>query len=336
MGLKDFFTKRKKQKLRSKLKKAPIAYNGQLLDLKQAAPVDDKVSELWTKCPDCEELLYKSNLLKNLNVCKHCNYHFRLTAKERIELLTDEGSFKEIDKNVKPADPLNFEDLKPYKDRLKAASKTNEAGEAIVTGIGEMEGKKVAIASMEFKYIGGSMGSVVGEKITRLVEKAIKNRLPVIIVSSSGGARMHEGILSLMQMAKTSSALEKLHEEKLLYISLLTEPTFGGVTASFAMLGDIIVAEPKARIGFAGRRVIEETIKQKLPKEFQTAEYLLENGQIDMVIERSKLKDSLSDIIKLHSNDTKSKRSSNSKSTKSTKNEKSKSTKSVKKEVLMV
>ena len=300
MGLKDFFKNRQLKKA------AKLATNGNGHDLKAEPSVcDDQLCILWTKCQGCNELLYTSELKKNYSVCKHCGYHHRLTAQERIDLLTDYGSFLEIDENILPSDPLNFKDLKPYKDRLKEASNISNSKEAIITGIGTINNQPFAIGAMEFQYIGGSMGSVVGEKIVRLAEKAIEKRLPLILISSSGGARMHEGILSLMQMAKTAGVLKKLHEEKLLYISLLTEPTFGGVTASFAMLGDLIIAEPRARIGFAGRRVIEETIRQKLPKDFQTAEYLLENGQIDLVTPRQNLKNTVSDLIRLHSQNTK-------------------------------
>ena len=304
MGLKDFFKSRQLKKA-AKLQSQP-SINGNGLDLKaEPAICDDQLCILWTKCQGCNELLYTSELKKNYSVCKHCGHHHRLTAQERIDLLTDYGSFLEIDEDVLPSDPLNFKDLKPYKDRLKEAQKTSNSKEAIITGIGTINNQPLAIGAMEFQYIGGSMGSVVGEKIVRLAERAIEKRLPLILISSSGGARMHEGILSLMQMAKTAGILKKLHEEKLLYISLVTEPTFGGVTASFAMLGDIIIAEPKARIGFAGRRVIEETIRQKLPKDFQTAEYLLENGQIDFVTARQDLKNTLSNLIRLHSQNTK-------------------------------
>ncbi|MBI2995316.1 MAG: acetyl-CoA carboxylase carboxyltransferase subunit beta [Candidatus Melainabacteria bacterium] len=300
MGLKEFFQNRqlkKASKLQSKL-----ATNG---DLKSQSQVSDEtLCSLWTKCQGCNELLYTSELKKNFSVCKHCHYHHRLAAQERIDLLIDYGSFSETGENILPADPLNFVDLKPYKERLREAKISSGINEAIITGVGTIDNQGIAIATMEFQYIGGSMGSVVGEKITELIEHAIQDRLPLIIVPSSGGARMHEGILSLMQMAKTASALRTFHEERLLYISLLTEPTFGGVTASFAMLGDIIIAEPKARIGFAGRRVIEETIRQKLPKDFQTAEYLLENGQIDMVVPRHNLKQTISNLIRLHSKKT--------------------------------
>ena len=303
MGLKDFFKNRQLKKTQ-KLQNGTVNGNGH--DIKNHSGASDEIlCALWTKCQSCNELLYTSDLKKDLSVCKNCSFHHRLNAQERIDQLTDYGSFFELDENLLPDDPLNFVDLKSYKDRLKEAQKTSGVKEAIITGFGNINNQPVVIALMEFQYIGGSMGSVVGEKIVRLIERAIEKRLPLIIVSSSGGARMHEGIISLMQMAKTTSALKSFHEEKLLYISVLSEPTFGGVTASFAMLGDVIIAEPGARIGFAGRRVIEETIRQKLPKDFQTAEYLLQNGQIDMVVPRANLKNTISDLISLHSKPTK-------------------------------
>lgn len=303
MGLKDFFKNRQLKKL-AKLQQG-LAVAGSLHELKSKPPVDDEIlCTLWTKCQSCNELLYTSELKKNLSVCKKCGFHHRLNAYERIEQLIDYGTFIEVYENILPDDPLNFKDIKTYKERLKEAQTLSGTKEAIITGLGNLNNQQVAIGVMEFQFIGGSMGSVVGEKITRLIELAIEKKLPLILVSSSGGARMHEGVLSLMQMAKTSSALKRLHEERLLYISLLTEPTFGGVTASFAMLGDLTIAEPAARIGFAGRRVIEETIRQKLPKDFQTAEYLLENGQIDVVIHRVELKQYLSELIRLHSLNT--------------------------------
>lgn len=305
MGLKDFFKIRKLKKAEKAQTSVGLNGNGNGHNIKPQQVCDEVLCALWSKCQSCKELLYTSELKKNLSVCKHCGYHNRLSSQERIDQLIDYGSFFEADENIFPDDPLNFTDLKPYKERLKEAQKNSGVNEAIITGFGTINNQPVAIASMEFQYIGGSMGSVVGEKITRLIEKAIEKKTPLIIVSSSGGARMHEGIISLMQMAKTSSALKTFHEAGLLYISLLTEPTFGGVTASFAMLGDIIMAEPQARIGFAGRRVIEETIRQKLPKDFQTAEYLLENGQIDMVVPRSHLKPTISDLIRLHTKNKK-------------------------------
>jgi acetyl-CoA carboxylase carboxyl transferase subunit beta len=292
MGLKDFFKNRRLKKLEKVQSTSATSANGTVCD--------EILCALWTKCQGCNQLLYVSELKKNFSICKHCNHHHRLIAWERIEQLIDYGTFLELNENILPDDPLNFVDLKPYKERLREAQSSAGTKEALISGFGNINNQRVAIAAMEFQYIGGSMGSVVGEKITSLIEKAIKLRVPLIIISSSGGARMHEGILSLMQMAKTASALKKFHDEKLLYISLLTEPTYGGVTASFAMLGDIIIAEPQARIGFAGRRVIEETIKQKLPKDFQTAEYLFENGQVDSIVTRANLKQTISELIRLH------------------------------------
>ena len=302
MGLKDFFKNRRlKREKSTKLQNGTSIGSVDIDRDKDKQPIsDDVLCSLWTKCPHCNQLLYTSELKKNYSVCKHCSYHHRLSGLERIDQLIDFGSFLETSENIYPNDPLSFTDLKPYKDRLKEAQLSSGVKEAITCGIGTIDNQGIAIAAMDFQYIGGSMGSVVGEKIAVLTESAIEKRLPLIIVSSSGGARMHEGILSLMQMAKTASALKKFHEAKLLYISVLSEPTFGGVTASFAMLGDIIIAEPGARIGFAGRRVIEETIRQKLPKDFQTAEYLLINGQIDLVIPRTALKLKISDLIRLH------------------------------------
>lgn len=304
MGLKDFFKNRQLKKLSKLQNGLSVAGNNHEPNNKSLVD-DEKLCALWTKCPVCNELLYTSELKKNLSVCKKCSFHHRISTSERIEQLVDYGTFIETDENIHPDDPLDFKDIKAYKERLKEAETLSGVNEAIITGLGNINNQQAAIGVMEFQFIGGSMGSVVGEKITRLIELAIEKRLPLILISSSGGARMHEGIFSLMQMAKTASALKKLHEARLLYISILTEPTFGGVTASFAMLGDILIAEPGARIGFAGRRVIEETIRQKLPKDFQTAEYLLENGQIDMVVPRKNLKQCLSDLIRLHTLNTK-------------------------------
>ena len=245
------------------------------------------------------------NLLKELNnnlmVCPHCDYHFRVNARTRIEQLIDEGTFEEMFSSVVAGDPLEFVDTESYKERQRKAKEKNpDINEAVITGLGEINGEKVALAVMDFEYMGGSMGSAVGEKVTRIIEKAIELKLPVIAVTASGGARMQESILSLMQMAKTSCAVAKMNEAKLLYITVLTEPTFGGVTASFGTLGDIIIAEQGARIGFAGRRVIEQTIRQKLPSDFQTAEYLLKYGQIDNIAKRSELKSMLANILKIH------------------------------------
>ncbi len=266
-----------------------------------AVSISDDVSKLWTKCYNCNANLPTKEVEENLHVCPKCGYHFRINATQRLSQIVDLATFEEINAELASTDPLQFKDLKNYKARLTEAKSKSKSNEAIVTGIGKINGEQAAIGIMEFAYMGGSMGSVVGEKITRLIETAVDKRLPVVIFTSSGGARMQEGIFSLMQMAKTSCAIAKLNQEKLLYITVLTEPTFGGVTASFGTLGDIIIAERGARMGFAGRRVIEQTIRQKLPADFQTAEYFLKHGQVDMIAERDELKDLLSSLIRLHS-----------------------------------
>jgi acetyl-CoA carboxylase carboxyl transferase subunit beta len=254
---------------------------------------------LWVKCENCGEIIYKKEVNRNLDVCPKCNYHFRISAATRISITFDEGSFKEGDAGLEPQDPLAFKDVKKYKERLKVAQKKTKIKDALVSGEASIDGKKVLAAIFEFSFMGGSMGSVVGEKITRLAEKAAHLAQPLIIFSSSGGARMHEGLLSLMQMAKTSAALAKLREKGVPFISVITDPTTGGVTASFAMLGDVIIAEPKALIGFAGPRVIEQTIGGKLPDGFQRSEYLLEHGMLDMIVERKNLKSVLSKTISM-------------------------------------
>lgn len=256
--------------------------------------------DLWVKCVHCDAQLLKEDLINNDMVCPVCDYHFRINARKRIKQLFDENSFEELFTEIKPTDPLEFVDTESYKSRLEKAHEKTGLDDAVITGIASIEGNKVATAIMDFDYMGGSMGSVVGEKVTRIIEKAIELRMPVLAITSSGGARMQESALSLMQMAKTSCAVSKLDDEKLLYINLLTEPTFGGVTASFGMLGDIIVAEQGARIGFAGRRVIEQTIRQKLPSDFQTAEYLLKYGQVDIVSARKDLRKTLANILEMH------------------------------------
>ena len=260
----------------------------------------DMDPDLWTKCVHCDAQLLKEDLVKNDMVCPVCDYHFRINARTRIKQLFDENSFDELFAEIKPDDPLEFADTESYKDRLEKAQNKTGLNDAVVTGMASIKGNKVATAVMDFDFMGGSMGSVVGEKVTRIIEKAIELRFPVLAITSSGGARMQESALSLMQMAKTSCAVSRLDDEKLLYINLLTEPTFGGVTASFGMLGDIIVAEQGARIGFAGRRVIEQTIRQKLPSDFQTAEYLLKYGQVDIVSSRKDLRDTLAKILEMH------------------------------------
>ncbi|MGD9680067.1 MAG: acetyl-CoA carboxylase, carboxyltransferase subunit beta [Candidatus Obscuribacterales bacterium] len=287
MDLKEWFANRQKRREREDLVvKQPLS--------------TEEYCALWTQCFQCRELLYTKELRDSLHVCPKCQYHFRIGADQRIEQLADPDTFKEIDATMTSADPLHFVDTDTYPNRRKQAEQKSGIREAVITGTCKIEGNDAALGVMDFAFFGGSMGSVVGEKVTRLIEKAIEEELPLIIVSSSGGARMQEGILSLMQLAKTSSALKDLSDRGLLYISLLSEPTFGGVTASFAMLGDIIIAEPGARVGFAGRRVIEQTIRQKLPADFQTAEYLLKHGQVDMVIDRSSLKSTITRLIEFH------------------------------------
>ncbi len=248
---------------------------------------------LWSRCEECKKLVYKKELERNFKVCPGCGYHFPLRARERVSLLLNKGSFREYDQGLKSADPLNFRDSKRYKDRLKEAEKKTGLKEAALTGEGSMEGHRVVLGVLDFLFMGGSMASVVGEKISRAIESAGEQNLPLIIVSSSGGARMQEGLLSLMQMAKTSGALGRLNKNKSLYISILTHPTTGGVAASFAFLGDIIISEPRALVGFAGPRVIEQTIREKLPPGFQRAEFLLEHGLIDMIKERKDLRGTL-------------------------------------------
>lgn len=251
----------------------------------------------WVKCDACKDILYKDEVHKNLNVCPNCGKHFRISARRRISQIVDAGTFEEINEDMQTIDPLEFEGYTKKLDTLKEKTKINEA---VRTGYGKINGNEVILAIMDGNFMMGSMGSVVGEKITLAIEEAIKHKLPFIAFCVSGGARMQEGIISLMQMAKTAAALSKLDKEGLLYISVLTDPTTGGVTASFAMLGDIIIAEPKALIGFAGPRVIEQTIKQKLPEGFQKSEFLLEHGFIDLIVERKDMKDILTKLLVLH------------------------------------
>lgn len=253
---------------------------------------------LWAKCEDCGDLLYNKALEENLMVCPKCNYHFVLSAQERIKLILDAGSFEEYDSQMKPLDPLDFKGPKTYKEKIRQDQESTGLLEAAITGQGTLDGKRIAFGLTDSRFIMGSMGSVVGEKITRVIEKASDLRLPLIIVSGSGGgARMYEGMLSLMQMAKTSAALARHHAAGLFFISVLTNPTMAGVMASFAGLGDIIIAEPKALIGFTGPRVIEQTIRQKLPSGFQRSEFLLEHGLIDMIVHRKNLKATLSHLL---------------------------------------
>ena len=252
---------------------------------------------LWIKCESCKEIVYRAEVERAGRVCPKCRYPFRISSRERIGLLADAGTFEEHQRALSSVDPLNFKDTKRYRDRLKAAKQKTSNEDAVVTGLARIGGYPAVLCVFEFGFLGGSMGSVVGEKLARGIELAIDKHVPVIIVAASGGARMQEGILSLMQMAKTSAALERLGRAKLPYLSVLTDPTTGGVTASFAMLGDVILAEPRALIGFAGPRVIAETIRQPLPDGFQRSEFLLEHGQLDMIVERRELKDTLRRLL---------------------------------------
>jgi acetyl-CoA carboxylase carboxyl transferase subunit beta len=253
---------------------------------------------LWEKCPDCDAILYAKDLVKNRQVCDKCGHHFRLGAGDRLKSLFDDERWEELAPGLRSNDPLTFTDTKPYRERLTKTIASTGQSDAAIVGVGKLEGTPTVIASMEYSFIGGSMGVVVGEKIVRGIELALERRIPVIIVSCSGGARMMEGSLSLMQMAKISAALARLDRARLPYISVLTDPTTGGVTASYAMLGDLNVAEPRALIGFAGPRVIEQTIRQKLPDGFQRSEFLLERGMLDLVVDRRELKGTLARALR--------------------------------------
>ena len=255
---------------------------------------------LWSKCPDCGQVVYRKDLISNASVCKGCGYHHRIDSEERIRLIADPGSFEPLDSELAPTDPLAFKDRRSYADRIRDSQQSTGLRDAVITGLCRSSGLPLALGVMDFRFMGGSMGSVVGEKLTRLIEEATARRYPVLIVCASGGARMQEGMLSLMQMAKISGALQRHQEAELLYIPLLTHPTTGGVTASFAMLGDLILAEPKALIGFAGRRVIEQTLREKLPDDFQTAEYLRDHGFVDHIVPRTKLRSTLVSLLKMH------------------------------------
>lgn len=260
--------------------------------VKKDTPVD-----IWVKCEGCKEVLYRKELAQNLNVCEHCGYHFRIAAAEYIKLLVDEGSWHPMDANLRSVDPLKFSAKKKYRDSLVDAEKNTGVASGVVSGTGEIQGRPVAIGVMDFRFIGGSMGSVEGEKIARVFRKALHLKIPAVIVSASGGARMQEGALSLMQMANTSACIALLNEARLPYLSVLTNPTMGGVTASFAMLGDVHIAEPGALIGFAGERVIRETIRQTLPPGFQRAEFLLEKGFVDIIVARTALKETIARLL---------------------------------------
>jgi acetyl-CoA carboxylase carboxyl transferase subunit beta len=270
---------------------------------KQRKPIEppadkSRVPEgLWVKCPSCSQIIYNKDLASSMSVCTKCAHHFRISAAERLGLLFD-GVWEEHDSGLQSIDPLHFTDTKPYRKRLETTIKSTGMKDAVITATGPVSGVRCSVAAMEYGFIGGSMGVVVGEKITRAIERALAEALPVIIVSCSGGARMMEGALSLMQMAKISAALAKLDRARLPYISVLTDPTTGGVTASFAMLGDVNIAEPRALIGFAGPRVIEQTIRQKLPEGFQRSEFLLEHGMLDMIVDRREMKDTIGRVLR--------------------------------------
>jgi acetyl-CoA carboxylase carboxyl transferase subunit beta len=267
---------------------------------KPKEPTDKQVAipeGLWIKCDECKEIVYRKEVEQNLSVCPKCGYHFRIDARERFQVLFDDGAYKEFAANIRSGDPLEFRDTKRYRDRLKVYEQRVGKGDAVLCAEGKLDGLNVVICAMEYNFMGGSMGSVVGEKITIAIERCLDKREPLIIVSASGGARMQEGILSLMQMAKISAALAQLSAAGLPFISVMTDPTTGGVTASYAMLGDLNVAEPKALIGFAGPRVIEQTIRQTLPEGFQRAEFLVEHGMVDLITPRAEMKKTLARFL---------------------------------------
>lgn len=259
----------------------------------------DMPDGLFVKCPSCNDMIYRKQFEEQFYTCNKCDHHFRITVKEYVDILFDEGSFTETDINVASTDPLKFVDTKPYVDRLRDAKKRSELHDALTIGYGNIHGRRISFACMNFGFVGGSMGSVVGEKFYRAAKRAIKERMPFIVISTSGGARMQEAALSLMQMAKTSAVLSELAEHKLPFISVITDPTTGGVSASYAMLGDLIIAEPKALIGFAGPRVVEQTIRKKLPEGFQRSEFLLEHGFLDMIVHRKEMRETLHSVLSM-------------------------------------
>jgi len=273
-------------------------------DKQPKAPVtgDDRTvipEGLWVKCDSCKEIIYRKEVVARAKVCPKCNYHFRISARERLTALFDNGIYEELDTGIISSDPLRFADTQPYKDRLKQYREKSGMEDAVINAAGRMGGMPVVISAMEYGFMGGSMGSVVGEKISRNAERALERRHPLLVISASGGARMQEGALSLMQMAKISSMLAKLDDACIPYLSILTDPTTGGVTASYAMLGDLNIAEPRALIGFAGPRVIEQTIRQKLPEGFQRSEFLLEHGMLDIIVERAAMREKLITCLRL-------------------------------------
>ena len=281
-----WFSKEKKLKSKASTPDAP-------------PPAAKKGEGIWNKCDACGEVVYKSEWEKNWNVCPACGKHDALPVRRRFEMLLDPGTFEELDADLTPQDPLGFTDAKKYKDRLKATYKATGLRDAFVSGVGAIAGQQVSLGSFAFEFMGGSMGSVVGEKVARVIDRAYERRIPCIVFSSTGGARMQEGIFSLMQMAKTSAALNRFRAVKKPYVSVMLHPTTGGVAASFAWLGDVIIAEPKALIGFAGPRVIEQTIREKLPPGFQRSEFLLEHGMIDAIVPRGEMRDRLAQILQL-------------------------------------
>jgi acetyl-CoA carboxylase carboxyl transferase subunit beta len=268
---------------------------------KGAAPDDGerrvRTEGLWIKCEECGQVIWRKALQDNFEVCPKCDHHFRMNARQRLSLLFDDGVYQEVDGNMVSVDPLQFVDSKPYKSRLEAMRRDTTLPDAVISASGKLNGRSVNICALELKFIGGSMGAVVGEKITRAIERSAAERIPLVIVSASGGARMQEGAISLMQLAKISAALMRLDEARVPYISVLTDPTTGGVTASFAMLGDLNIGEPGAQIGFAGPRVIEQTIRQKLPEGFQTSEFLMQHGFLDAVVRRTEMKSYISKAL---------------------------------------
>jgi acetyl-CoA carboxylase carboxyl transferase subunit beta len=268
-------------------------------DADTAAPRPSRMEGLWSKCEECGEILYRQELEKNLNVCTSCGYHMPWPARTRLANVLDEGSFQEYDRGLEPLDPLGFSDVKKYKDRLKATRKALGETEAFISGMGKVDGRPISVGCFVFEFMGGSMGSVVGEKVTRVFERATDQQCPALVFSASGGARMQEGIFSLMQMGKTAAALARFRQVAKPYISVMLHPTTGGVAASFAWLGDVVLAEPKALIGFAGPRVIEQTIRQKLPEGFQRSEFLLQHGMIDAIVRRKETREKLSQLLGL-------------------------------------
>ena len=252
---------------------------------------------VWSKCSECQQTLYTPDLERNLYVCNHCGHHQRIGARQRLEYFLDKGEFNELGNEYSTTDPLKFRDSKRYKDRISEANKSSSENEALLVGQGKLEGRNIIACAFEFRFLGGSMGQVVGARFVAAVEAAIKQSVPLVCFSASGGARMQEGLFSLMQMARTSAAVAKMRDSKLPYISVLTDPTYGGVSASLALLGDINIAEPRANIGFAGKRVIEQTVRQKLPEDFQRSEFLLEHGAIDMIVNRKHLRPRIANLL---------------------------------------